>query len=451
MSSLECSPDRADIGQDGEFIEADQKTANVGRDGKSRWGEYKIPKKREKFTDYKDRYDESHDESESDPYEYEDDLLDDDSDVPESNDNRSYRSRAHESDENSDDDGESKRFDPMCDESEFILDKSKAKYAKKYFKLHLSEEKIRSRVLEDAPIPANGFLNPPDIDDYIEDLVADHKSMRFLKMHDSSLKFVQKRVSQCMGPLSRIWEELDEAHRGNTSKMEIGEVVELLEKTLLMVGQVNVACLFERRLNFLVKIVKSTKKAKVMLRDSENQLQDEKTLFGNDFYSVLDRKAKNRKRAREMSREMTNKKARTDQPFRRRPSGNQSRGGTGGSSSRGSSSSRGRGRGGRKTRPNHDQRYGKYSKGKHTNCFRAGLESKNGSLQSPHRSSKFENVGHSSKSHSSRGKVKTFCGKLGKNYKRRYNFGGHKGLPNRLCRKSRSTVCTKNRVFHSIK
>ena len=67
MSSRECSPDRADIGQDGEFIEADQKTANVGRDGKSRWGEYKIPKKREKFTDYKDRYDESHDESDSDP------------------------------------------------------------------------------------------------------------------------------------------------------------------------------------------------------------------------------------------------------------------------------------------------------------------------------------------------------------------------------------------------
>ena len=99
-------------------------------------------------------------------------------------------------------------------ENEFILDKSKARYAKKYFKLHLSEDKIRSWVQEDAPIPANGFLNHPEVDDYIEDLVADEMrflkmhdtSMIFLKMHDISLKFVKKRVSQCMGPLFRIWD-----------------------------------------------------------------------------------------------------------------------------------------------------------------------------------------------------------------------------------------------------
>ena len=83
----------------------------------------------------------------------------------------------------------------MCDENEFILDKSKARYAKKYFKLHLSEDKICSWILEDSPIPAYGFLNPPDLDDYMEDFVADHKSISFLKMHDTSLKFVQKRVS----------------------------------------------------------------------------------------------------------------------------------------------------------------------------------------------------------------------------------------------------------------
>lgn len=93
----------------------------------------------------------------------------------------------------------------------------------------MTEEKIRSCILEDAPIPGNEFLNPPEIDDYIEDLVADHKSMKFLKMHDSSLKFVQKRVAQCMGPVSRIWEELDKAHEGHTSTMDIEDVVKLLD------------------------------------------------------------------------------------------------------------------------------------------------------------------------------------------------------------------------------
>ena len=33
------------------------------------------------------------------------------------------------------------------------------------------------------------------------------------------------------------------AHRSHTSKMEIGDVDELLEKTIFMVGQVNVSCL----------------------------------------------------------------------------------------------------------------------------------------------------------------------------------------------------------------
>ena len=93
----------------------------------------------------------------------------------------------------------------------------KAKYGKKYVKLHLSEEKIRSRILEDAPIPGKNFLNPPNL----EDLVANHESMKFLKMHDSSSKFVQKRVSQFMGPLSRIWDDMDKAHECSTSSMEI--------------------------------------------------------------------------------------------------------------------------------------------------------------------------------------------------------------------------------------
>lgn len=51
--------------------------------------------------------------------------------------------------------------------------------AQKYFNHHLTE-KIRSCILE-PPIPGNEFFfNPLEIDDYIEDLLADHKSMKFL-------------------------------------------------------------------------------------------------------------------------------------------------------------------------------------------------------------------------------------------------------------------------------
>ncbi|XP_062578759.1 uncharacterized protein LOC134240705 [Saccostrea cucullata] len=314
MDSPVCSPDGADVGQDGNSANHADKKLLYGQDGDlKKWENYSIPKKRlKKGAIDKDRYEDDSDSS--DPYE-DDSSSEEDGEI----DDFTYKSpltQSHSRDEPQADSGDeldAKRFDPLSDYTEYMLDKS------------------------------NQFLNPPDVDDYLEDLVADHKSMKFLKMHDSSLKFVQKRVSQCMGPLSRIWDEMDKANEGTTSSMEIEEVVNLLEKTILMIGQVNVACLYERRLNFLAKILKSTKKAKSMLRENETKFQDESVLFGNDFYTTLYRKSKDRKRAREMSRDIArpvNKKPRqsVDQPFRQGPSGDQRK-------SRGSSYSRGTGRG----------------------------------------------------------------------------------------------------------
>ena len=86
-------------------------------------------------------------------------------------------------------------------------------------------------------VPGSEFFHPPDVHDYLEDLVADHKSIKFLKMNDSSLKFVKVHRT-----LSRIWDEMDKAYEGGTPSKEISEV-NLLEKTILMIGQVNVACL----------------------------------------------------------------------------------------------------------------------------------------------------------------------------------------------------------------
>lgn len=65
------------------------------------------------------------------------------------------------------------RFDPSEDSSEYKLDKGKANYAKKYFKLHLTEDKSQKAILEIAPVPANSFLTPPELDDYISDIIGE--------------------------------------------------------------------------------------------------------------------------------------------------------------------------------------------------------------------------------------------------------------------------------------
>ena len=95
------------------------------------------------------------------------------------------------------------------------------------------------------------------------------------------------------------------------------EVKELLEKTILLVGQTNATCLYERRLNFLAKIMSSAKTAKAALKENEAEFQAEDLLFGTFFYKVMDRKAKSRKRAREMSKDI--REPATKKPFRQGP------------------------------------------------------------------------------------------------------------------------------------
>lgn len=74
-----------------------------------------------------------------------------------------------------------------------------------------------------------------------------------------------------MGPFSRIWDEMEIDYESSTSSMEIKEV-NLLEKNLLVIGQVNVASLYKRRLNFLAKTLKSPEKANSVLRETKVKL-----------------------------------------------------------------------------------------------------------------------------------------------------------------------------------
>lgn len=57
-------------------------------------------------------------------------------------------------------------------------------------------------------------------------------------MNDSELKCVQKRLSQNMGPLSKIWEEVSDLNLNKTKcSINVEELKELIEKTILMIGR----------------------------------------------------------------------------------------------------------------------------------------------------------------------------------------------------------------------
>ena len=128
-----------------------------------------------------------------------------------------------------------------------------------------------------------------------------------------------------MAPLSKIWTEIDGVRQGQeSSEMQITELLGLIEKTVLLIGQTNVACLYERRVNFMAKILRSLKVAKSTLSKNKDLLVNAgDVLFVEEFYKVLERKATNRKKARQMARDMKDaKKSRHGKPpFRSDPSG----------------------------------------------------------------------------------------------------------------------------------
>ncbi|KAK3089006.1 hypothetical protein FSP39_000093, partial [Pinctada imbricata] len=433
------SQDQANIGSEGKNL-----NDSCSQDGKIDWKGYTIPKTSPQSS--------SDEEGEfSDPFQHDNqsDCNQDDSDRSSDDLNKSQQE-----DDGSEEEGPT-RFDPLSEKKSFKLDRSKEKYAQKYFNRHLTDEMIQSSILQSALIPANSFLTPPKVDEYIEDLVNDNKVMRFLRMHDASLKHVQKRIAQCMGPMAKVWHELDSINTDNPeqnqSSMDIFDVKELMEKCILMLGQANASCLYERRMNFLAKIMQSTKKAKSALKENDQEFKGGEQLFGKNFYSVQDRKAKSRKRAREMSRDMKGEPP-AKRPFRPGPPGKPK------ANPRGSNQ-----KGFRRSGPS-DGRRGAQSKtnscvtffarsrsifsmqGKKYNTvsFVSNANNKRGFSQSPRGSERSEFRFRRSVTHSFGRKARPFSHKLGENYIRSGYFDSNSGVQNRFHGRALSGKSIKN-------
>ena len=106
---------------------------------RKRLGDNVIPKKHGKEVD-----------EDTDPYASDDDDSEDDRDDVDRNRNQGNR----------DTNAKSRRFDPDSSSVEYSLDEDKESYAKKYFQMHLTEEKINTRVFDQSSVPAQIFDAP---------------------------------------------------------------------------------------------------------------------------------------------------------------------------------------------------------------------------------------------------------------------------------------------------
>jgi hypothetical protein len=146
-------------------------------------------------------------------------------------------------------DGE--RFNPTEGENSFSLEGSMAAYCQKYFYQYLTDDSIKRNILNAAPVPANAFYTPPKVDDFVEDFFY-YNSMKFLKMQDKSLAFIQKKIGQIMEPLAKMWQATDGARKGQEENAEFSvlDMLKLIEQTVVIVSQANATCLYERRVQY---------------------------------------------------------------------------------------------------------------------------------------------------------------------------------------------------------
>ena len=98
--------------------------------------------------------------------------------------------------------------------------------------------------------------------------------------------------------------------------MNIEQVAELIEKTVVLLGQEKTTCLYKRRVNWLAKYSRVSERRNKCFMITPRTLTK---LLGRDMYDVLDKKVKNRQRARDLARDI--RPAKKSRPFREGTSG----------------------------------------------------------------------------------------------------------------------------------
>ena len=89
-----------------------------------------------------------------------------------------------------------------------------------------------------------------------------------------------------MGPLSKIWTAVESARlsQENSVEVDLKEIQEFVEQTVLLLGQASNSISYYRRFYMLLALTNSPQQSKQMLREDSELLQkNDKNLLGKKF------------------------------------------------------------------------------------------------------------------------------------------------------------------------
>jgi len=139
------------------------------------------------------------------------------------------------------------------EEYKWSLPESMAEYVKENFENFIPEKNVKEAVLVPNPRPDN--LVPAK--EFLSDLMKERKKYTELAL-EATLEKVQNKNLDVMGPLTRLWlavEKVNNHKEGESDdpppQLLVHEAQQLIEQTVLMLGQSHNFLLCERRKNVM--------------------------------------------------------------------------------------------------------------------------------------------------------------------------------------------------------
>ena len=220
-------------------------------------------------------------------------------------------------------------FNPMEDENDFKPEDNLSKFVEKFFSTYLDEDSM-TKVLEKCLFPKDPNLSDPKLDEDLVDILEDDKKNVPLLKSDKGMSRILNSLMRVMTPLFQLWTSIDKIKKGEIKNdtMSVDETINLIEKTVICLGQVNVQIIFFRRLPIIAKLLGNTKKAQKIIIRNASKLDGKKELLGTKFQKVLGETVKKRKHNKELKRALSSQRP-AFRPFRGTPSTSHNVGGRG--------------------------------------------------------------------------------------------------------------------------
>ena len=174
-------------------------------------------------------------------------------------------------------------FDPssVTSESEYTFDTHQiiTDYLEKHFRVSLTKE-VRNPMHKTHPVPHTPVMKVPKIDRFM----LDHLKQNYPKLRDAELGTIQSALLSATGPLTCLWADIidSELHTNEEGVVNVHDVLDIMQRTLVLLGNANELISQSRHSNILRCVDGSLEKYA-----SEPRPNSGGFLFGEGFCAQL--------------------------------------------------------------------------------------------------------------------------------------------------------------------